>query len=154
MSDILFHAIINNDVLSVKKLIKDKNIDIESVDNVGRSALGFSCALKNKTIAKILIDAGADVNATDDKGITPLMVAVIVKDADMVKMLLEAGAKTDLKNNINKTALDIAEFNKQEEIISLLKGETSTANSNIKTNNPAEVRNRLRKYIRNKRSPK
>jgi ankyrin repeat protein len=73
------------EILSVKQ--KGVSIDINVVDNEGRSALHFATALGCDTSVIALLNAGANINLQDKYGRTPLHYAVMREE--LVKKILE-----------------------------------------------------------------
>ena len=78
-----------------------KKLDVDLVDEVGKTALLHASDNDDVEIAKILIKAGANINYRNpDNGKTPLMKASETDSDGVLKLLLEAG-KNDPYWNIN-----------------------------------------------------
>lgn len=133
----LMKAIKNNDIDSVKKLIKEGvnlNIRYEKWNN--ETPLEKSIKLGNNEIAELLLENGASVNNMyfERDGIqkffwtTPLHEAVLRGNYDIVKKLIECKAPLDIRKYGN-TALNIAINKGYKEIAKLLI--RSGANYNI-----------------------
>lgn len=101
LSNIIYYADIFNEITAspwvprqtntkIKELISfvlDANIDVNAVDEEGRSALHIASALGNVESVKALIKAGADVNLQDKLGRTPLHFTVMRQE--LVKKILK-----------------------------------------------------------------
>jgi ankyrin repeat protein len=109
--NILINCIIENKTEWAKKILKEANdLDINSQDCNGWTALHFSVQENNETIAKILLDSGAIVDQMDGYGNTPLCKAVFNSrgKGDMINLLLSYGANKDLKNNSGVSPWELA----------------------------------------------
>ena len=113
-----------NRVKEVKRLVKSKNVDINSQNNGLETFLGKAARISNVEAIEVLLDHGARINQRDAEGYTPLMVAVIHKNPAAVKLLVERGADINLglkSLGRNVTALDLAKVEYgYREIISIL----------------------------------
>lgn len=87
MNPSLIAAIMNDDVLSVKKLL-DADVALVNAPGHGERPIHVAAANNRAQIVKELILRGADINATDDDGKTPLLRASELA-VDSVKELLE-----------------------------------------------------------------
>lgn len=103
----------------VRLLLSFPEIDIELVDNNGRSALHN--AVKGRTggrakrvvssvencpeVTRLLLKKGANVNLKDIRGDTPLTVAACSYGEECIPILLEFGASINEKNNLGETPI-------------------------------------------------
>jgi len=96
------------DASKIQKLISD-GIDINQIDEKGRTIL-FSLVAKRKIEAiRILLNNGIDINIEDSYGRTVLAEAVSKGDGMMIRFLLDNGASVNHKNSSNRTILqDVA----------------------------------------------
>jgi ankyrin repeat protein len=94
----------NVDINVIEKGIK-KGIDINKIDDKGRSVL-FQLSLKHKlTSIKILLKNGVDINFEDAYFKNVLDYAISNSDGMMIRFLLENGSSVNHKNSSNRTIL-------------------------------------------------
>ncbi len=98
----------NIDNSKIQKLI-DNGIDINQVDEKGRTIL-FSLIAKRKIDAiKILLENNIDLSIEDEYGRNALAEAVFRGDGMMIRFLLDNGCNVNDKNSSNRTILqDVA----------------------------------------------
>ena len=93
----------------VKKLLADKEIDVNQAKTNGLTALMLAVDYGHKEVVLDLLDAGADVNAKNKDGLTALMLASENGYTDIVLDLLKKEADVAAKTTISgSTALMIA----------------------------------------------
>ena len=85
MSDI-FTACVNNDLILLDKIIKERPADINLV-NGGDPILIKAIVLNRDTFAEKLIEAGANVNIKNFLGETPLIKASALNREGIAKLL-------------------------------------------------------------------
>lgn len=97
----------------VKALILNyKNIDINSLNNKGRTVVYLAAELNKVDILKEFLELGADLNIKDIYSLTPLDIAVLNKNIEAVKVLLDPGFISPL--NINSTTDEsVKKYNKK-----------------------------------------
>ncbi len=88
----------------IKNKLND-GIDINSVDELGNTALIVAAAENQKSIFKLLLAQGANVNAQSHDGTTALMNAALHGNLEIAKALIDAGSKVDLHKSDGDTAL-------------------------------------------------
>jgi len=93
-NQLLIAAVKDQDTSATRKLIQ-QNVDVNSPQPDGATALHWAVHRDDLETATILIEAGADVNATNDFGVMPLSLACTNGSASMVEKLLNAGAEPD-----------------------------------------------------------
>lgn len=81
----------------VLALLKD-GAAVDSVDDIGETALHHACQKKSPQIVTTLLEAGANPNIQDMYGYTPLFFATESVDLRLVDLLLDAGADPNLRN--------------------------------------------------------
>ena len=83
-------------------LLRRKDVNIEEVDDEGRTALMWASNGGHTDVMKMILNARADVEVRNDAGATALMVAVSRGQLAAVRMLLEAKAHVNGRNSENK----------------------------------------------------
>lgn len=86
----IFPHVANNQLTQLQELV-DQKIDIDAVDEFGRTRLHYAMNHKNSA-AKILLTGGANPNIQDTWGFSPLHAAVYYRNSAMIIPLLMAGA--------------------------------------------------------------
>ena len=92
----------HNDIV---KFLLDNQVDVNTRDNAGYTALIGAAEGGHFETVKMLLDAKADVNVSKPNGETALMTAASNGYDDIMRFLLNAGAEVDTKNDIGETAL-------------------------------------------------
>jgi len=85
-----------------------QNVDVDSVDVNGRSALHIFSKKGETSIVKTILANKPNINARDGNRETPLMLAARMGHWKILGDLTEAGADLMLKNEEGKTAHDLA----------------------------------------------
>ncbi|EDO05413.1 Ankyrin repeats (3 copies) family protein [Babesia bovis T2Bo] len=85
----LLRAAFMGDIESLKA---QKNIDVNYVDDVGRSALHYASAAGSVTCVEYLLASGVDVNLADKKGWRAIHIAVSKNYTDVTRVLIDGGA--------------------------------------------------------------
>ena len=83
----------------VEFLLETNQVNINLVDNMGRTPLCIAVTYDKINIVELLLNKGADVNLPDRAKVTPLSIAVKNNNIDMIKLLLDKGAYIDLRND-------------------------------------------------------
>lgn len=114
---LLFHAIDNDDMATVKLLLKaGAHVDAKSG---GETPLYFAAGRFKHEMARFLLEAGADIAARAHYGRTPLWEATYRNDAKMMRILLDAGADVE-KGDDKGSPLQLAYDNDSPDIAKLL----------------------------------
>jgi ankyrin repeat protein len=93
---VLFHkAALDGDITAVRQVLSG-SLNIDTLDEDGRTALMYAAFNGHTDIAKILIEKGADINLTDPNKRTALMFASSGPFPETVRILLEHNADPDL----------------------------------------------------------
>ncbi|ORV15353.1 ankyrin repeat domain-containing protein [Mycobacterium celatum] len=94
----------------IKEQIDDGRLDVDAVDDDGRTPLHRAIDLGAQDLAVFLVSIGADVNLRDRWGNTPLWRAVYHAPGTeaIVDLLLERGADPAAKNNHDVSPIDLA----------------------------------------------
>jgi cytohesin len=116
----LIDAVKRGSIVEVDALLKGK-VDVDSKDQLGRSALHVASMLGLDGMVEFLIKYGADVNAVDKNGSTSLNAALMwFGRDDVIKKLLAAGADPNIKDNHGLTPLFYASTNSHKSIVEIL----------------------------------
>ena len=110
--------------LTVRELLKHKNLDANATEDDGDSPLLAACRVGNlEVVVELLKDNRVDVNARDCSGDTVLMVAIHRCEQDIaVELLKYAKVDVNLTNNRGYTALLVAICRGEQDIaVELLK---------------------------------
>lgn len=103
----IFTAARNNNVQLLNGLLL-KNIDMNSVDERGSTALIIACYNDNFEAAKMLLEKGANPNVQDKMGNTALMGVCFKRLDKMTQLLLEYKATINQQNFNGANALIFA----------------------------------------------
>lgn len=96
-----------SDNININKIQKDidKGIDINTIDEDGRTLLFSLCVKKKLQAIKILIENGINLKVEDKYGRTVLDDAVNRSDGVMIRYLLENGFDINHKNSSHRTVM-------------------------------------------------
>ncbi|XP_058807206.1 uncharacterized protein LOC131673320 [Phymastichus coffea] len=109
-------AIANNDIITLKKLVKN-GTDVNAQDRNLLTLLHHAVMVNQPNIVKFLLANGADINRVTSKGETPLHIAASKGYLAVVKILLDYPSYEELKVFLNartvteNTALHLAAVN-------------------------------------------
>ena len=110
----------------VKFYLEEENVDVDSTNETGCTALHRASSEGNIAIVTYLISRGADVNITRSRcsdprcrPITPLVYSVEGGHVEVAKILIQNGAKTDTIVE-GQNLLDEAIFSNNPEMLSLV----------------------------------
>ncbi|HFB65005.1 MAG TPA: hypothetical protein ENJ60_05625 [Aeromonadales bacterium] len=85
-----------------------KGFDVNSVDDLNRSALWYAADMGNKSLVELLLANGSIVDAKDNRQQTPLFRAIIHDHLDTVALLLKHHASLKVKSKTGNTPLMVA----------------------------------------------
>lgn len=91
----LFDAVRSNDLVTVKKLVQQKKVNINEYDKNGESVLNTAVLNGNMKMIEFLVKNGADVNLKNEKSVTPIMTAAMKNDEKMIDFLINKGGNPD-----------------------------------------------------------
>jgi len=101
-------------------LIESGEIDLNSKDSSGHSALAQAVRKGHIAIVRKLIDQGADINIRTNAGNTILMLAILAKNSDIAQLLLTQAVDINARDKVGDTALMLAAGSAQNEILEKL----------------------------------
>ena len=79
-------------------LLKEDDIEINKVDNSGKTALHWASKMANAKVVQLLLDEkGIDINKADSNGNTALIQAANDGNIEIAQLLHEAGQYVTLK---------------------------------------------------------
>uniref|UniRef100_K3X276 Dynein heavy chain ATP-binding dynein motor region domain-containing protein n=1 Tax=Globisporangium ultimum (strain ATCC 200006 / CBS 805.95 / DAOM BR144) TaxID=431595 RepID=K3X276_GLOUD len=113
----LVEAAFDNDLEGVKRRL-NQNLDLESEDDHGHTALSEAACQGNIEIAKLLLERGADPNKCNDKMRSSLYRASYNGHIETIQLLLESGADPRIHSKQAETAFDVAKTAKIRDMIS------------------------------------
>lgn len=136
----LVKAAQENDVVLVKKLIKDASLETKNKalqtlckkghikiiklffenHKINHSHLLHANYYKNFEVVKYLIGKGLDINKEDHKNRTPLQIACFNGNLQIAKYLIENGADINKEDFKNRTPLYLATLIEHSDIVKLL----------------------------------
>jgi len=107
---------------TVKFLLTQRGVEVNAVNEVGRTPLMGACENGWWQVAWALIRSGADINMTDREGVSALMLAVSSRNMDLVRMLVEQGDywTLNMRDSQGRAAVDYAANGKMFKIVKYL----------------------------------
>ena len=105
---VLVDAVQQQDFDSANALLKNGQVDVNTPQADGSTALAWAVHWDHFDTAENLIRAGANVNTANDLGVTPLMLAAHNGSISLAKILLNAGASPNASRSSGDTALMLA----------------------------------------------
>ncbi|RWS25067.1 Ankyrin repeat domain-containing protein 50-like protein [Leptotrombidium deliense] len=109
---LLLNAIINKDIESVHKLLKNDPELANAVDANSKSALFYAIETGDVEMVQLLLETDADVNhVLNGDETTPLIIAVKMNLERISELLLEADADVDACDSTSRTPLVFAVIN-------------------------------------------
>eukprot|EP00003_Mantamonas_plastica_P031538 TRINITY_DN8255_c0_g1_i2.p1 TRINITY_DN8255_c0_g1~~TRINITY_DN8255_c0_g1_i2.p1 ORF type:complete len:2544 (+),score=1029.55 TRINITY_DN8255_c0_g1_i2:319-7950(+) len=122
------HAAYNGEIKKVEKMLSKRKVDINAIDEQGRTALIWAVWNEQYPTAMLLISFGANIHLCDEEGHSALHKAVVVKHKELVRLLLSKRANTELADADKRTPLHLAAYIGDANItVDLLKAGAKTA---------------------------
>ena len=132
-------------------LLLEHNMDIDSKDYAGRTALHVAAYQGNTRFLKYLLEKSANVNAIDNEGKTPIFSGTYDGNLKTIKLLCEYGADLLLKDNTNLTVLEYAISRKEFETARFLNAKLGNIYPNLENmirKHKSDQHSRARKLIK------
>ncbi len=104
MSIELIHASEKGNLESVNELLKT-NVDIDAVDDRGRTAVMAATHGNHPSVVKALIDAGANIHIQDNMKDNPFLYAGAEGLLEILRLTIAAGPNTKIINRYGGSAL-------------------------------------------------
>ncbi|CAL4969304.1 unnamed protein product [Urochloa decumbens] len=101
-------------------LVEVLRVDVDAVDDKGRTPLMYAIHSKNATIVKYLLDHGANQDKADHEGLVPLHSAAGIGDCKILELLLAKGAYIDPVGKVCGTPLHMAAWERQAGTMKIL----------------------------------
>lgn len=90
--EVTLHLLVQRGEASLVTVLLEAGYNVDTKDNLGRSALHVATILGHFDIAESLVSFGASVDCKDGRGNTALRLAIQRKRCDFIDMLLESSA--------------------------------------------------------------
>lgn len=140
-SQIFWHAIIRNDVSTVRDILRgdygvdssESGCDLEQQNEKGETPLVMAARYNRLEMLKLLLDAGVNPNLANARGERPLAMAAKYNQIEALGLLLAASANPDLTNAEGETPLVIAAGYRHLEVLKRLLA--AGANPNLPKSN-------------------
>jgi len=116
----IMHAIRENKHKKIKSILKDRRINVNTLNFLGVAPLHEACYYGNLKCVKALIDNGADVHFADSEGWTPLFAAVCGEHMPCVKLLIDNNAVVNCSDFFGVSPLRIAVTVRNLEMVNFL----------------------------------
>ena len=117
VSQDLMNAIQEDDVKKLKRFVKDKKINVNTLDRNGAGPIHEACYQGNLKCLEVLLSNGADVNLPDFENWTGLHAAVCGQELECVKYMFYNGANINCVTDTGWSPLHMAVYIKNLEII-------------------------------------
>ena len=100
---LLIHAVAHEDIDTIKRILRNKDVQIDALRHPGLSALHHVCLNGNMKIMKLFVahDPNMNLNLKSKDGFTPLKLAVLHGHFDISQLLIEKGASlAEIKDGV------------------------------------------------------
>lgn len=102
-------------------LLSSKGIEIDAIDNKGKSALHYAVVEVNRTLIEELLNKGASMSLKNNMGTSPIDEAMYDDNIDTVMIFIRNGMDVNTTNGSRNTALHIAVLSESlEEVAELM----------------------------------
>ena len=103
---LLHLAVLNRDIITVKKLLS--KININSTNNSGKTAFYLAYEARDFEMMQLLSSSGADINLKDGNGKRVLQFSIEQKDLSMVQFFIENNVRVNVSLDDKLTYLHLA----------------------------------------------
>ena len=107
-------AVLQNSV-QVARLLLDEGVNVDGVDESGRTPLMMAVNRNNLPLVKFLLSRGANVNAQDKDEANQLTVLMYASDMEVLEYLLEHDADPSICSAYGKNAYEVRLANSHQE---------------------------------------
>lgn len=113
LKDLLFRVyIVTGNVKEVKNMIRNKEVNMNTIDTKGFAPLHYALSEPNYEIVELLLNAGANINQPTATGTFPLKLAMISANQKIINLIKDKDAKfarnMDIEINGKKYLLSAA----------------------------------------------
>jgi len=92
------HIAVINGHLEIVRFLVQQYVNLDLIDNSGRSALYYACKYKRGDIAELLIEKGATVIVDQEELISNLCIATAKGDLELLKLFKKSEVDLNVEN--------------------------------------------------------
>lgn len=100
----------------VELLLKQKDINVDSADKNGYTALHYACRMGSKVIVNCLLQKKADIHLYTRNGSTPLKLVAEYENQDLINVLASTG---EIKESEKMDAISVARTSTMKRLLAL-----------------------------------
>jgi len=115
----LMLAVLDNDMMQVENLLKNKKNIVDYKNKDGQTALHYAALRNDRPMVKLLLENQAFIDSADSLGRTPLHFASQNDSIVAAKILIEHQANPAIKDNDDKIAADYALSEEMQDLLSV-----------------------------------
>ncbi len=115
----LIHAAYNNDITSIKALLREQ-ADIDAPDSDGNTSLMIAVKRGHIDSVRLLLERNANVNYNNKAGQSGLMLAMRQGQSSIGRMLIEAGALMNTQDTEGQSTLHYATLSGNQDSLALI----------------------------------
>jgi len=130
---------------SIVRLLLQHGSNVNTLSDVGDTALYRACINQHLVVVQVLLEAGADVNLTS-KNLYPLTAACDAGNAELISLLVKAGADVECKEGLpDKSTLLVACLMQNKELVDTIL--QHGANPNLASSCDSHSKHRLPLFV-------
>ncbi|SCM25992.1 conserved Plasmodium protein, unknown function [Plasmodium chabaudi chabaudi] len=99
--------VIGHDVITISKLLIEKNINVNEKNRDGKTSLHIACEHNYLKGIELLLKNKADINSTDIQNNTPLITSIKRNNEEAARLLIENNADINVKDKNMNSVLHI-----------------------------------------------
>jgi len=116
----LLYAIYNVKQIDLLKLLLEKKLDIDFLDNLKNTPLILAVNTNNQDIVKLILEKNPNIDLRNNYGITALFGAIYLNNPEIVKLILEKKPNLNFQYENGITVLMKSILDNKQEIAKLL----------------------------------